>query len=156
MLKGARVWQCSPDAPWDFTWRFRRLGNLPRGKAWARLENRPQQGLTDLGSHASASLRFHAQRTGTRRSELRRGQRWRLHCARAAACAALRVACLAAPTGSSEEVGVEVDPSTTVLPLSVAGLSHSRHVMSGDVSTNAVCAQQKCVSGTTRRWERRG
>ena len=42
MLKGARVWQCSPDAPWDFTWRFRRLGNVPRGKAWARLGNRPQ------------------------------------------------------------------------------------------------------------------
>ena len=45
MLKGARVWQCSPDAPWDFTWRFRRLGNVPRGKAWARLGNRPQQGF---------------------------------------------------------------------------------------------------------------
>ena len=125
------------------------------GKAW-KLETDRSKALTDRGSQASQATVFRAQRTGTRRSELRRGQRWRLHCARAAACAALRVACLAAPTGSSEEVGVEVDPSTTVLPLSVAGLSHSRHVMSGDVSTNAVCAQQKCVSGTTRRWERRG
>ena len=52
---------------------------------------------------------FHAQRTGTRRSELRRGQRWRLHCARAAACAALRVACLAAPTARRERVGDRAD-----------------------------------------------
>ena len=46
------------------------------------------RGFTDRGSQASA---FGAQRTGTRRSEIRRGQRWRLHFAGAAACAALRV-----------------------------------------------------------------
>ena len=78
------------------------------GKAW-KLETDRSKALTDRGSQASQATVFRAQRTGTRRSELRRGQRWRLHFARAAACAALRVACLAAPTARRERVGDRAD-----------------------------------------------
>ena len=125
------------------------------GKAW-KLETDRSKALTDRGSQASQATVFRAQRTGTRRSELRRGQRWRLHFARAAACAALRVACLAAPTARRERVGDRADSkqrketrAARCLLAAAEACTRRRGQYGGFFAADTACAGAACLAAST-------
>ena len=117
------------------------------------LETDRRRGLTDRGSQATL---FHAQRTRTRRSELRRGQRWRLYFARAAACAALRVACLAAPTARRERVGDRADRkqrkktrAARCLLAAAEACTRRRGQYGGFLAAATACACAACLAAST-------